>query len=930
MARRPEPEPGRDGERTRLEPQPNGYAQYVDAPRASERNSVTGNPYPDPRRSESSPKPGSEVVGLVPPREPEGRERKRRRQRSIRSTVTLLLIIPLVTLIGLLAFAFTKTVPVALANRANTITNNDIGKPLQDMLAALNAEELQTYTLGNLQASLKSAQSMSRAEKARMAQSMSPSQLRQKQAQLQQAQQEAQALGQQILGLRAKTDTAVAAYEAGQAKLDKASVLAPRTRPQVAALLAKLKTITAIRGEADAGKVPPLTVLQGYTGVIDAIFPFIASSANPNASIAVFGQSMGTLYMGEALTDVATEAALGGGTLASGGTVGPPVYRLFTQTVDQQRALEQAGLDELGFEKNYRQDPYAAAMNSPQFKSFQMLEDQIIADGPGKPLPVSAQVWQQQSTSAIGLMRQGGNAERETVTANAQHESNIALYELFGISGLGLLLVLVSSLLLFRFGNRVSRELRGLRGAAQGLAFQRLPGVVSRLRAGEDLDTELEAPPLDLNTRTLEVTETADAFSAVQRTAVQAAIEQATLRNAVSNIFRRLARRNQGLLQRQLKLLDEMERETHDASTLGQLFRLDHLTTRMRRQAEGLIILSGAPPGRGWRQPVPVIEVLRGAVGEIEDYVRVDLQADPSDYLQGPSAADVTHLLAELIENAVSYSPPNTRVQVRGGRVANGYSVDIEDRGLGIPPDTMAALNQRLAEPPDFDVADSDQLGLFVVSRLAARHDIQVSLRTSTYGGVTAIVLLPHSLVVSPEEAARLSSGAGAGLPGQRRYGALAALGNGPGKHKAETSGPIMSAPVGPAIPAGPGAVTSADGIPRATGALNAGTFSVRGGGSGDVDGSGGAAAGPSGLPRREKLANMPAQFRPGHVPRTPSTPKSPEQARTLLSSIQRGLRDGRASADGSGPGGDGPRGRHSSDTRPRSDGRHDPEGGTR
>ena len=285
------------------------------------------------------------------------------------------------------------------------------------------------------------------------------------------------------------------------------------------------------------------------------------------------------------------------------------------------------------------------------------------------------------------------------------------------VGGAGLLAVIVSSVLLLGFGNRISRELTGLRGAARTLADERLPSVVSRLRAGGDVDVAVEAPPLDLGTRTREVTETADAFSAVQRTAVEAAVEQAQLRSGVSRVFRSLARRNQSLLQRQLKLLDDMERATEEPDALAQLFRLDHLTTRMRRQAEGLIILSGAAPGRTWRQPVAVVEVLRGAIGEIEDFARVELLTDSPDFVQGTAVADVTHMLAELIENAVQYSPPGTKVQVRGGRVANGYVVEIEDRGLGIPLDIMETLNERLAKPLEFDLADSDQLGLFVVSR---------------------------------------------------------------------------------------------------------------------------------------------------------------------------------------------------------------------
>ena len=365
---------------------------------------------------------------------------------------------------------------------------------------------------------------------------------------------------------------------------------------------------------------------------------------------------------------------------------------------------------------------------------------------------------------------------------SATRSGDVILLRLVLVGGAGLVAVIVSSILLLGFGNRISRELTGLRAAARTLAGERLPSVVSRLRAGDDVDVAAEAPPLDLNTRTREVTDTADAFSAVQRTAVEAAVEQAQLRKGVSLVFRSLSRRNQSLLQRQLKLLDEMERSTEDPDALEQLFRLDHLTTRMRRQAEGLIILSGAAPGRTWRQPVPVVEVLRGAIGEIEDYARVDLLTDSPDFMQGTAVADVTHMLAELVENAVQYSPPNTRVQVRGGRVANGYVIEIEDRGLGIPADTMVVLNERLARPPEFDLADSDQLGLFVVSRLASRHGVKVSLRVSGYGGTTAIVLLPRALVVAEEEVPFLAAKSPAG---ERRAWFVAYLAEGTAESRA-------------------------------------------------------------------------------------------------------------------------------------------------
>ena len=189
---------------------------------------------------------------------------------------------------------------------------------------------------------------------------------------------------------------------------------------------------------------------------------------------------------------------------------------------------------------------------------------------------------------------------------------------------------------------------------------------------------------------------------------------------------------------------------------LGDLFRLDHLTTRMRRHAESLLILAGTTPGRGWRDPVPVVDVLQAAVAEVEDYVRVDVITESADAVAGTAVNDVIHLIAELVENATAFSPPNTRVEISGDVVGHGFAVEIEDRGLGIAPDELAAINEQLASPPEFDLASSDQLGLFVAGQLAARHGIRVSLRMSPYGGTTAIVLLPRQIIVPEDECRRL------------------------------------------------------------------------------------------------------------------------------------------------------------------------------
>lgn len=928
-----------------------------------------------------------------------------RRQRSIRSTITLLLVLPLVTMAGLYTYAVTGTIGPAVAKQNSAAVNNDIGEPDALMTQALEQEMSDTYVW--------------------------------------------QATHGRIPGINLgadykKTDAAVAVFMDG---LNKAQgVLSPAAKQAGPPFLKSLATRTQLRAAVQSGKSSSLKTFQGYLAIQGASFTYSNSLANPNASIAENQQSQALIAAGQGTADVAAVGTLIGGVVATGGYLTPGEYQLFAQLYYDQVSQFTAVNDPLLWQVS--PDPYypsslgPGAMNTPQVKALLALEKQVITQGSNRQtvrLAIPATKVQQVIGGALapnGPLVTAENVGRLGVTANDNHQGTVILWRLAIVGGVGLLVLILSTFLLLRFGTRLTRELTGLRGAARTLSGERLPSVVRRLRAGEDVDVAAEAPPLDLRTRTREVTDTAEAFSVVQHTAVEAAVEQAQLRKGVSNVFRSLARRNQSLVQRQLRMLDEMERGTQDPDALAQLFRLDHLTTRMRRQAEGLIILSGAAPGRRWRQPVPVVEALRGAISEIEDYVRVDLVTDSADYLTGAAVADVTHLLAELIENAVVYSPPATRVQVRGGRVANGYVIEVEDRGLGIPVATRETLNDRLAQPPEFDLADSDQLGLFVVSRLAVRNGIRVSLRESGYGGTTAIVLLPAPLVVSEAEAGQLAAQGSRGaiaaggqpaddtgesasiLPGWRTprldrpasphpdlapagspadgrgappweadptftggasladvgggfyagqapdpaqaFGSGQALGNGgngfggvhdPGHGSASVPGngfgsgsgsahgpgngfgsglpargggpgpdlptrasrgafgnpmPFQDAPKpfddGPAAPRG--SASPFQDAPAPTRAP--GQFHAAGDGGGQSAGTG-----PNGLPKRQKMASMAPQLRDSR-PEAPSSPlvgRSPEQARALLSSIQRGLRTGRdegaedGAANGSGNG---------------------------
>ena len=313
-------------------------------------------------------------------------------------------------------------------------------------------------------------------------------------------------------------------------------------------------------------------------------------------------------------------------------------------------------------------------------------------------------------------------------------------YGLLAVAGLAV--IAAGAALTGSFGRMLTRDLEDLAAAAQQVA-----GLPVAVRPGERQLPQADAATLATAAATTEVAQAAAAIASLRHRAAAATASESGLRDGLRQVFVSLAKRNQSLLQRQLRLIDTLEQKAADPAALADLFALDHLTTRMRRHAESLAILSGAAPGRAWREPVPVIDVIRAAIAEVEDYQRVSVLTAAEDAVVGPAVADMIHLLAELIENATLYSPSGTQVEIRAGRVANGFAVEIDDRGLGIEPGQLREINQQLASPPDFDLADADRLGLFVGAKLAAKHGVRVSLRPSPYGGTSAIALMPNSIV---------------------------------------------------------------------------------------------------------------------------------------------------------------------------------------
>ncbi|MEU3065258.1 nitrate- and nitrite sensing domain-containing protein [Streptomyces subrutilus] len=294
---------------------------------------------------------------------------------------------------------------------------------------------------------------------------------------------------------------------------------------------------------------------------------------------------------------------------------------------------------------------------------------------------------------------------------------------------------------------QMGRAMRRLRGAAFDIAEQRLPMLVDQLSRTDPGKVDTRVVPIPIDSRD-EIGEVARAFDQVHREAVRLAAEQALLRGNVNAIFTNLSMRNQSLIEGQLTLITDLENNEADPDQLENLFRLDHLATRMRRNGENLLILAGEEPGRRWDQPVPLVDVLRAASSEVEQYERIELSGVSEAEIHGQAVTDLVHLLAELLENATTFSSPQTKVRVNATRLPDGrVMVEIHDKGIGLTAEDFADINHKLANPPTVDAAISQRMGLFVVGRLADRHSIRVQLRPSgEAAGTTSLVMLPDAI----------------------------------------------------------------------------------------------------------------------------------------------------------------------------------------
>lgn len=559
-----------------------------------------------------------------------------------------------------------------------------------------------------------------------------------------------------LLQQRSATDRAIANFRGlaeGAAARDATS---DALRGRIDQFLVQLESLTGNRGHVDRRAMDPIGAQGLYSSVISAGFQTFAATATFNDE-QVDGELRALTTVGHGQEFLSRVDSLVGGATAAGRFT-PELRGQLVQDVGTARFLLDRGVEDMA---ESDRAAFADLRGGTAYDRLDNLLDQLVRQSrDGNATPVSSGQFRPAYVEVAQELREFEVAATDSLTDRARPVAERVLVRLGLAALLGLITFAFSVYLSVRVGRSIVGRLRRLHSEAREMAAERLPTVVRRLQRGEDVDVDVETPPLEYGRD--EIGQLGQAFNDVQRTAVQSAVEEANVRRGLNEVFLNIARRSQTLLHRQLALLDRMERRETEPQELEDLYRVDHLATRMRRHAEDLVILAGAAPGRGWRNPVPVIDVVRGAISEVEDYKRVDIRSVESASVLGRAVGDVIHLLAELLENAASFSPPHTRVQVSGQVLPNGYGIEIEDRGLGMTPEAIDEANRRLIEPPDFDPADSARLGLFVVAQLAQRHGIRVSLRASAFAGVTAMVLVPGDLIATAPIAA-LPSGASSG-----------------------------------------------------------------------------------------------------------------------------------------------------------------------
>ncbi|MFH8803800.1 nitrate- and nitrite sensing domain-containing protein [Streptomyces sp. NPDC017936] len=640
-----------------------------------------------------------------------------------------------------------------------------------------------------------------------------------------------------VKGVREKTDRTLSAFSDASEEIDASSQDGnlEGVRDSLVGLLSDLGNLAKIRKSAYAEPKNSAQTVEAYHRLITNLLDLSQDMAQATSNPEMIQRTRALAAFSSAKEYASVQRA----TLAAALPVNDDVYGDLSENDRKyaEAALENQESDLASFRSIYG-DEGAEELLQPIEQGSPTIEDADTyatralssASGLTSLDKRSYQDWLDASTTKIKQMSNIELTLLEDMEQKARELRAESEREAI-ISGALILLVLGVSLVgAFVVARSMIRSLRRLQETATKVAQDRLPELVKQLSESDPQDVDTSVESVGVHSRD-EIGQVAAAFDDVHREAVRLAAEQALLRGNVNAMFTNLSRRSQGLIQRQLSLISELESREADPDQLSSLFKLDHLATRMRRNGENLLVLAGEEPGRRWTRPVPLVDVLRAAASEVEQYERIELASVPTTEVAGRVVNDLVHLLAELLENATSFSSPQTKVKVTGHALPDGrVLIEIHDTGIGLSPEDLAAINERLASPPTVDVSVSRRMGLFVVGRLSQRHGIRIQLRPSDSGGTTALVMLPVDVAQGGKKpqpkpgqggasggpaAAQAAAGAAAARRQNGQQGGALGAGPGAGGRLAAGQGPRAAlpgrdgggrpgaprAPQGPAVP---------------------------------------------------------------------------------------------------------------------------------
>jgi hypothetical protein len=550
------------------------------------------------------------------------------------------------------------------------------------------------------------------------------------------------------------------------------------------AALTAIGNLGAIRASATGTKLPPLNVIEEYGTAINTLLAVESQIAVGSGDSTLAG-SVSVLGLVSSMKEEASqEQALLTSALSS------DLVSLGQFGSDQQSAITDAQAQQQGDLNAFDTAATAAqrqmfnnALSNLNVVQAQAQEQQAISLASSKS-PIATDPTISDASAALSYVVSGmGSAEQQFADSvisrsGSLHDSAITAAIIYSFAVALLLGIALTATIIV--GRSMVGPLRRLRNGALQVAEVRLPAMVRQMSEADGDGVPLTVEPIDVDSLD-EIGQVARAFDQVHKEAVRLAANEAALRGNVNAMFVNLSRRSQSLVERQIRVITRLEQSEQDSERLASLFQVDHLATRMRRNSENLLVLAGHELSRRWGRPVALVDVLRAAVSEIEQYERVSQNVQSGISVRREAVRDVVHLTAELVENATSFSAADTPVTIAAYLLNSGGAlIEITDQGVGMNAEQMANANWRLDNPPMVDVAVSRRMGLFVVARLAARHGIRVRLRPGQSRGLSALVWLPNE-AITPGSSSPGPLRSGSAAAGSRGFATVADLTAGPG-----------------------------------------------------------------------------------------------------------------------------------------------------